>query len=831
MELSKVFPIQSIEDNIIVNGQGDLTIGFSLLLPEMFTLKTEDYDIIHEALVNIISKLPIGTVLHKQDFYYLDRFNYTVKEDITYSMKQNVSSFTDRPILRHHSYIFLTFSSNQKISVDGSRTSLISVLDWVIKKPFKDLDNLITKVNLDGNNFINAMSSIPSLVIKRMDTDQLADAVYNYFSLSYAQPKNNVWDLKLPDVDNAKGYCKIGNQFMSLISLYEEGASVSNYKENTIVSKPEVFANGVRFCDSIKGSSMVYPITLGLPIDHIVNTTIEVVDNEDMANHLTNISKGLNLFTAFSNQGAIDKKEDIKDYITSASKYHHRSCKTSLSVIVHDANFDVLQNKISHVETAFSNMNGSKIQLENKHLLNCFFSTIPGNAKFVYKFLPHVVRQAICYLPIETHYRNDKSGVLFVDRYGAPVIVNLWNPTYPNGSDKITNRNKVIFGPSGSGKSFLVNNLVDQCLFAGHHVIIIDIGRSYEKLCRLYDGAYMDSADKSKFSFNLFSCPQDKDGNFIFNQKDKDGEGEFDRINFIYSVLVTIWKGNAEILNETKGILKNMIVCFYDYVNRNKIHPTLFEFNKFCVIYEKEHIEEKRKKFFDFDSFELIMEPFVSGTYAYLLNSPENVNLFHNKFVVFELESIKGNKELFPVMCILIIELVMDKLRGLDERIRKTFLIDEALDFLKSDMGEFIAYLYRTIRKKGGEVYLAAQNIEFLEECSETVRKSIMINTDTKILLDHSKNRNLYPSMKSILSLNNSDLDLVDSLQDGKGYREFFLKLGNESKIFRNEVSEYAGTLYSTTPEVVAELTENFKKIGNMNAVINQYIEKKHSQI
>ena len=154
MELSKVFPIQSIEDNISVNGQGDLTIGFSVLLPEMFTLKMEDYEIIHESLVNIISKLPLGSVFHKQDFYYLDRFQYDIKEDITYSMKENVASFMDRPVLRHYSHIFLTFSSHFKIDVKGSKTSFISILDWVINKPFKGLNDLISKVNLDGNNFI-----------------------------------------------------------------------------------------------------------------------------------------------------------------------------------------------------------------------------------------------------------------------------------------------------------------------------------------------------------------------------------------------------------------------------------------------------------------------------------------------------------------------------------------------------------------------------------------------------------------------------------------------------------------------------------------------------
>ena len=49
----------------------------------------------------------------------------------------------------------------------------------------------------------------------------------------------------------------------------------------------------------------------------------------------------------------------------------------------------------------------------------------------------------------------------------------------------ITNRNKFILGPSGSGKSFFTNHMVRQYYEQGTHVLLVDTGNSYQGLCNL----------------------------------------------------------------------------------------------------------------------------------------------------------------------------------------------------------------------------------------------------------------------------------------------------------------------------------------------------------
>ena len=69
VDLSKVMPIQTITDGVIVNGNGDLTIGYRLFLPEVFTLSEETAKGIQDRIDGLLKMLPSGTILHQQCYY------------------------------------------------------------------------------------------------------------------------------------------------------------------------------------------------------------------------------------------------------------------------------------------------------------------------------------------------------------------------------------------------------------------------------------------------------------------------------------------------------------------------------------------------------------------------------------------------------------------------------------------------------------------------------------------------------------------------------------------------------------------------------------------
>ncbi|HPV57617.1 MAG TPA: TraG family conjugative transposon ATPase, partial [Tenuifilaceae bacterium] len=188
---------------------------------------------------------------------------------------------------------------------------------------------------------------------------------------------------------------------------------------------------------------------------------------------------------------------------------------------------------------------------------------------------------------------------------------------------------------------------------------------------------------------------------------------------------------------------------------------------------------------------------------------------------------VQNDAELFTLVSVIIIEMVLQKIKRL-KGVKKSLIIDEALNFLEDPkMGSFIGYLYRTIRKKEGEVYIAAQNVKFLDGIAPMVRDSIIINTDTKILLDHSKHKSSYADLRRILSLNESQIGLLDSLVGGNGFREFLIILGRKNGIFRMEVSEFADSIYTSKEKDVREIERIFEQVGSLPAAVEQYIHNK----
>jgi conjugation system TraG family ATPase len=828
LSYNTIFPYHSIEKSAIVHGNGDITIGFSLFLPEVYTMGVEQYRNIQDSLVNLFKRLPTGTFIHKQDFFYVDKHKSNFGDKDGHTVKWNLRYYNHRPVLRHYSHLYVTFSQKSSIEVSAKDNAFMAMKDYLSNKPANDsLVNFSTAEKF-SDTILNGIASIPGFGIKRMDDDGLECSLFDALNLSYNKPSKPNTPKLLQPFQVEKEFVKYGNHFVALLSLVNEaGELVSSKRPKT--SPATIYDNGVAFSNSVRlESSMIFPLGLGLPIDHILNVGFEVLDNELVLGKMNSKSRSLAFLTTFKYEPAISQQESIANFNKSVADDHYQTCRFVCNVVLNDQDLDKLNIKINLTETAFANMGGAMAWSENLELANTYWASIPGNLKSNNRSHLAVLEQALCYFSLESQYKFSKEGFLLIDRMGTPLVVDLWDKDLRF----IINRNKLVFGPSGSGKSFWINLFVDQSMYQGNYVRMIDIGKSYRKLTELHKGMFYDSADRQKLSFNIFDCPKDKNGyNYKLNSDDE--EGADDKINFIYSVIISIWKPKEKVPQETKAILKDMIRCFYTHLNTHKkIHPSLDEFVNYSKVYEKEKMEAKREKFFDFESFRLVLDPFkIGGQYGYLLNSKEKIDTKQERLVVFELEEVAKNEDLFSLVCVLVIEMILDMTRDKRlEGVRKTFIIDEGLDFLKSDMGDFIAYLYRTFRKKDGEIVFAAQDSQFLKVASDEIRNSITMNTDIKILLDHSNHKSKYKDLKEDVGLTDADIELLDSIENSTSYREFFIKMNSRATIYRNEVSAETGAAYTSVGLENKKIYELFNKTGSMPQAIEQYVENKLSQ-
>ena len=234
----------------------------------------------------------------------------------------------------------------------------------------------------------------------------------------------------------------------------------------------------------------------------------------------------------------------------------------------------------------------------------------------------------------------------------------------------------------------------------------------------------------------------------------------------------------------------------------------------------------ERKKF-EVDELILLLEPYTEGELAYLLNAIENVDIVNDNLIAFDME-VASKQDYFPLVVIITLQMVVDKIKR-REGVRKELIIDEALDFLNDEkFGDFIAYLYRTFRKKEGSITIAAQNVLFLQNCPPSIRDSITINCDTKVILDHSKHRKNLPNLQNVLSFSEEDIALIESLQKSEDdkWREFFIKMGNETFVFRNEVSPFAAVAFDSRQKTVVRIKKFFQETGSTYTAINRYLEE-----
>ena len=465
-----------------------------------------------------------------------------------------------------------------------------------------------------------------------------------------------------------------------------------------------------------------------------------------------------------------------------------------------------------------------------------YWAGIPGNAgdfpseESFYTFL----EQAVCLFAGETNYKSSPSpfGIRLADRQnGIPVHVDISDLPMKRGI--ITNRNKFILGPSGSGKSFFTNHLVRQYYEQGAHILLVDTGNSYQGLCRMIhdrtngkDGIYITYEEDNPISFNPFYT---ESGKFDVEKRDS-----------INTLILTLWKREDESPKRSEEVaLSGAVNAYIRKISENRnIRPDFNGFYEFVADDYRRMIEEKkvREKDFDIDGFLNVLEPFYrGGDYDFLLNSDKELDLTGKRFIVFELDNISSNKVLLPVVTLIIMETFIAKMRRL-KGIRKMILIEECWKALMSaNMSEYIKYLFKTVRKYFGEAVVVTQEVDDIIS-SPIVKEAIINNSDCKILLDQRKYINKFEHIQRLLGLTEKEKGQILSINQanhpGRFYREVWIGLGGTcSAVYATEVSEEEYFTFTTEESEKLEV----QRIaggpeGSLEGAIRRLAEKKREE-
>lgn len=797
----------AVEHDCIVSATGDLTVGYELVLPEIFTLSQSDYEALHQAWVKAVRLLPKNTVLHKQDWFIERAVTADGTANSWLSQKAN-EHFAGRPYLDQRCYLYLTKRSAER----PPSTSLLSTLCRRSIVPAGLLNPEAVHVFVHQcDQAVRLLHDSGWIGVRRLTNKEMHSESSRAGVIErYAQLLTDDSQRLVQDISFAAGI-RIGQTLAPLYSLADVadlpnrcGACVPYAPYSTDVS---AFPIG-----------LAAPLGLLLPCNHLYNQYIFLGDPAQTIKKLEAKRLRLQSLSAVSRENAA-ARDAAHDFLQEAVAGQRLPVKAHFNVLAFTGDHTKLKDLQTLVTSALARLDAVP-KLERDGAAQIWWAGLPGNAGDfpMNDTFDTFAEQACCFLHLEGPYRSDprESGIRFGDRLsGKPVYADLYDR--PRANSLTANMGTLVVGSSGGGKSMTVNHMLRSLHDQGAHCVTVDIGGSYRGLCELLGGYYFTYEEQEPIRFNPFYLPP---GERLDTEKKES----------LKALLVALWKQETDPYNRSEYVaVSNALTGYYRHLTA---HPDVFPcFDTFYEYLGGEYADVLRShqvkdRDFDLDNFLYVLRPYYrGGEFDFLLNASENLDLLHQSFIVIELDNIKDHPILFPVVTLVIMELFISKMRKLPG-VRKVLTIDEAWKAIaKAGMAEFLRYAVKTIRKFNGVPIIITQEVEDVMS-SPIIKEAIINNTDIKIFMDMRKFLHKFDRLQEALGLSDKAKQILLSVN--KDQRELFIDIGGkELKVYRNELCSEEYYAYTTEGKERVQVLEYVGRYGSVQAGIEALITEK----
>ena len=812
--LESKFPLLAVENNCILSKDADITACFEVRLPELFTVASAEYEAIHSAWHKAIKTLPDFTIVHKQDWYIKENYAPDLaKDDQSFLAKSYQRHFNERPFLNHYCYLFLTKTSKERMRMQSNFSSLCR--GTLIPKEIRDKEVI--------HRFMEAIAQFERIVndsgfikLQRLTEDEIIGTDGKQGLLEQYLTLSREVGTPMQDIALGGEEIRIGNKRLCLHTLSDTDDLPGTVSADTRFEKLSTDRSDCRL-------SFAAPVGLLLSCNHIYNQYLFLDNSEANLQKFEKSARNMHSLARYSRANQINK-EWIEKYLNEAHSFGLSSIRAHFNIMAWSDDANELKQIKNDSGSALALME-CKPRHNTTDVATLYWAGMPGNAgdfpseESFYTF----IEPALCFFTEETNYDNSPSpfGIKMADRLtGKPIHLDISDLPMKRGI--ITNRNKFILGPSGSGKSFFTNHMVRQYYEQGAHVLLVDTGNSYQGLCELIkgktkgeDGVYFTYTEDNPIAFNPFYTD--------------DGVFDIEKRESVKTLILTLWKRDDEPPTRSEEVaLSNAVSGYIERIKQDDIFPSFNGFYEYVKGDYRKVLEEKqvREKDFDIANFLNVLEPYYKGgEYDYLLNSDKQLDLLSKRFIVFEIDAIKDHKILFPIVTIIIMEVFINKMRRL-KGIRKLILIEEAWKAIaKEGMAEYIKYLFKTVRKFFGEAIVVTQEVDDIIQ-SPIVKESIINNSDCKILLDQRKYMNKFDDIQAMLGLTDKEKAQVLSINmnndPSRLYKEVWIGLGGtHSAVYATEVSLEEYLAYTTEETEKLEVMQLASELdGNVELAI-----------
>lgn len=767
------------------------------------------YDFTHlfSALAQTLGE---GYALHKQDIFVRKQFANEPEHNQEFLSASYFRYFNGRPYTDSLCYLTITQEAKKSrlFSYDSKKWRDFLVKIYKVRDLLRD----------------------SGVQVKFLNKAEISEYVDRYFAMNFKDRMVSMTNVKADD---------------ETVSMGDKRCKVYSLVDVDCAALPSL----IRPYTNIEVNNTEMPVDLVSVVDNIPNAETVVYNQiiflPSQKRELALLDKKKNRHASIpnpSNQMAVEDIKKVQDVIARESKL---LVYTHFNMVVGVPADTDLQKCTNHLENAFGRM-GIHISKRAYNQLELFVSSFPGNCYSLneeYDRFLTLSDAAVCLMYKERvqHSEETPIKIYYTDRQGVPVAIDI---TGKEGKNKLTdNSNFFCLGPSGSGKSFHMNSVVRQLHEQGTDVVMVDTGNSYEGLCEYFGGKYISYTEERPITMNPFRINRE--------------EMNVEKTGFLKNLVLLIWKGTQGTVTKTEDrLIEHVITEYYDaYFNgfegftpqqredlrkslviddrnssekrhesereravriegiideiegrRKELKVEELSFNSFYE-YSVQRIpdicEENRITGIDLSTYRYMMKDFyLGGNHEKTLNENMDSSLFDETFVVFEIDSIKDDPLLFPLVTLIIMDVFLQKMRI--KKNRKVLVIEEAWKAIASPlMAEYIKFMYKTARKFWASVGVVTQEIQDIIG-SEIVKEAIINNSDVVMLLDQSKFKERFDTIKTILGLTDVDckkIFTINRLENKEGrsfFREVFIRRGTTSGVYGVEEPRECYMTYTT---------------------------------
>lgn len=788
---------------MLVGRNGEYTVGYKLELPPIFTVAEEVYDEFVETFTKAVQILPNWCRIHRQDFIFNENSILEPQSGSFYE-QEYIKMFASRSTLCQESYIYFTLipkiyhdvsistantfkakgfihiSKKEAIDFKEKIEQFIAIVTSVVNQNEEGQPAYIKFINLEPQDFLSSKGVIAKYLT--LGEKQFSDIEYNKDSSSLKVGDNTV-------------------ELFSLSSLTTIPAEVQSIRTFPVFDLPACW------------SAFIGPI---LRFPHIVNSYIIKGDTEKEKDILDRKKNFLNSLASVARSN-LAGAEEIEEFLNYADENKSSIIDLHINILIWDRNEKELAIKRQALSAMLSQLNCITPKAEVYNKFNLFIASLPGNevnlfSEYRFKTLDMIgVMMTMNFDGLPP--ANTKNGLRVIDRLSkTPLRIDISEPY----SKYNLNKNKFIFGGSGSGKSFNTNHALNSALERGAHVMIVDLGRSYEGLCSVYNGKWFEYTKEKPLSFNPF----------ILSKYDISSTGNIDeeKRQALTGIIKVLWKGVEGNFDQTENVIIDKLISAYYKENLIRKFDTFYEF-------AKDTYEFPENIGFDKDAFLFVLERYYkTGEYPKLLNGDVDQTLVKEELVIIELDNIRKNPILLSVTTAVIMDVFVTKMRNVLDA-EKIIVFEEAWSALSNaEMAAYMQWLAKTARKYNAEINIVTQELDDIIK-SGAVGQSLIANCSTRILLDQSNFKKNFDYIQKTLGLSDYEKQQVLSINKGKEAgdksKDFFVQfVYGKSYVVQLSVSKAEAFCYSSAQEEKAAIRLVADKFGISYSEAIQYIIK-----